>query len=616
MAAVGSFPPRLDALGAKKEKLQKAFSELDGQRSLLANCTIQWKDLEDYFVELEKSVKKKVDELAEKESVLDKREQAIAVREEASLSRVQEQKDAAIAAIFEEKRSWTEERGRKGVGVSSSGGDLKTESAPALDGANQAMDLDTTASKVGIVAADGGGEANGSGQKDAGSKQAKASAVEVRVKPQLKSLCEDMDGEGLRKYIVDHRNFVPAIRKELPSALQSAIDPSRLLLKALEGYDLLEPDTSRVKDTGYAAHRRACILLLESLAQVLADPVLGVDHPVVPSNIKEAAKEVAGCWRSKLDLQGDVNALDAHAFLQLLATFGIASEYDDDILCKLVIPIARRKQTPDLCRSLGLTANMPDVVDKLSKEGKQIEALSFAHAFGIMDRVQPGALLKAYVKESRKAAQVLPRNTPGGRASGQNDSVSKELSALKIALKTVEEYKLENQYPTESLLKRVAQLEKSKADRKRAATSVKVQAKRPRGTGIGVASSTPGGRQAANSQLVGSAAGVDRGLYRSSERKQYGVTGVQPYNLSSTGAYDRRTQAGYGPTYGADGRSPVSMTSSYLYPSDGLASSMYGASAYPNPAAGTYNPSSGTYSGYQYSGSLQPPSGYQSSFIL
>jgi hypothetical protein len=46
-------------------------------------------------------------------------------------------------------------------------------------------------------------------------------------------------------------------------------------------------------------------------------------------------------------------------------------------------------------------------VDRLAKEGKQIEALSFAHAFGIMNRIQPVLLLKTYLKEARKTAQSI-----------------------------------------------------------------------------------------------------------------------------------------------------------------------------------------------------------------
>ncbi len=47
------------------------------------------------------------------------------------------------------------------------------------------------------------------------------------------------------------------------------------------------------------------------------------------------------------------------------------------------------------------------MVDRLAKEGKQIEALSFAHSFEIMDRVQPVPLLKTYLKEARKTAQSI-----------------------------------------------------------------------------------------------------------------------------------------------------------------------------------------------------------------
>jgi hypothetical protein len=50
------------------------------------------------------------------------------------------------------------------------------------------------------------------------------------------------------------------------------------------------------------------------------------------------------------------------------------------------------------------------VVDRLAKEGKQIEALSFARTFGIMNRIQPVLLLKNYLKEARKTAQSILKN--------------------------------------------------------------------------------------------------------------------------------------------------------------------------------------------------------------
>jgi len=61
----------------------------------------------------------------------------------------------------------------------------------------------------------------------------------------------------------------------------------------------------------------------------------------------------------------------------------------------------------------------------------------------------------------------------------------RELSALKAVIKCVEEHKLEEQFPLDPLVKRVLQLEKAKADKKRATEVTKPQSKRPRATNTG-----------------------------------------------------------------------------------------------------------------------------------
>lgn len=415
----------LEAVPTRKERLQKVMADLEIQRAAIVNCTLEWKEFEEYFTELEGIMQKRLEDLVAKEKayelkykemqmVLDKREEAVASREQAMLSRVQEQKDHAIASLFEEKRKWLEERSRleaesafKGSALTNGVEIISSKPEPAeatiSNGSalnSQAMEVDVASSKPvagnttttkAVEHAENGSvpvrksdtitpsSTTPSPTNNTTTPTPKAVVVPgVRVRPQLKALCEVMDGDGLRKYIVDHRKDVGALRIELPSALQCAIDPSRMVLGALEGYHLPEPAAGVVavttnpssqggasekdnKESGASANRRACILLLECLAVVLADPVLGADHPVVPTNVKESAKQVADQWKSRMNLQGDAagNSLDAQAFLQLLATFGIASEYNDDELCKLVTAVARRRQTPALCRSLGLSAKIP-----------------------------------------------------------------------------------------------------------------------------------------------------------------------------------------------------------------------------------------------------------------
>jgi phage-related tail protein len=112
MADIEHITTVIESTVSKKEQLQKAIDELDAHRDGIQNCTIQWKDLEHHFSCIHEALKKRVNELIEKEKsfeakaletreMLEKRDEAVAVKEQASLARVQEQKDAALDVIIE-----------------------------------------------------------------------------------------------------------------------------------------------------------------------------------------------------------------------------------------------------------------------------------------------------------------------------------------------------------------------------------------------------------------------------------------------------------------------------------------------------------------------------------
>jgi hypothetical protein len=424
----------LEAGSERKDRLEKVFANLEVQRRAIMDFSMEWKDFEDYFADLDRSLQQRFQDLIAKEEAfeskskqlqeaLDKREEAVSAREQAMLSRVQEQKDSAIASLFEEKRKWQEEKSR--LEAEAAGGKSPQQvtapdsvgtttakpepvhSVPVVPNGpapppSQAIEVDTATPKLVIISTltpsseaaavaaapapaphvsvtadkhdskqDSKHDTTNTTNQNSNmapvgtaiTSNPKPVVSDVRVRPQLKALCENMDGDGLRKFLVDHRKDVGAMRTELPPALQCAIDPARMVLGALDGYHLPDPvGPEKNRDAGAFANRRACILLLECLAVALADPVLGSDHPVVPSNIKESAKQVADHWKSKMDstpVDAPAFPLDAQAFLQLLTTFGLAPEYNDDELCKLVSAIARRRQTPALYRSLGLSAKIP-----------------------------------------------------------------------------------------------------------------------------------------------------------------------------------------------------------------------------------------------------------------
>ncbi|CAK9213715.1 unnamed protein product [Sphagnum troendelagicum] len=257
-----------------------------------------------------------------------------------------------------------------------------------------------------------------------------------------------------------------------------------------------------------------------------------------------------------------------------------------------------------------------NVVDRLAKEGKQIEALSFAHAFGIMNRIQPVLLLKNYLKEARKTAQSILKNGNSSMAA-QNDAALKELAALKAVLNCIEEYHLENHYPSMPLQKRVVQLEKAKSDRKRAAVAVKAgHTKRPRTSNATHGCGGYGGGSGSNNNSNNY---DNRSYYRPSDRSQpsqygHGV-GVSSYSFSpQNNNYDRsgHQQGAYSTTYVSGNRTPVSLSSSQVYSAEhGYSSQAYG------PTTGYNNPSAATYSSYQFGSSLQRPTPptYQASFL-
>lgn len=121
---------------------------------------------------------------------------------------------------------------------------------------------------------------------------------------------------------------------------------------------------------------------------------------------------------------------------------------------------------PKLAVSLGLADEMPGMIEELISRGQQVDAVHFTHEVGLVDKYPPVPLLKAFLNDAKKAAASLledPTNT--GRAAYLANR--KEQSALRAVLKCIEEYKLESEFPSENLKKRLEQLEKTKTEKKR-----------------------------------------------------------------------------------------------------------------------------------------------------
>jgi len=343
----------IEAAKEMVEKLGKTFNELESRREASLPNKTQWADIKEHFDNLEKLLQEKMKEVEEKEKVFEEkqsearklvaeRETAVASKELASVDRLQELKDAAVSAIAEARKTCK-------------------EPTPVLVDAKGSKDNKVSTSAIDEPNAPTAPEENPPDNKSGD--PAEAVAGEVKLRPELKEVCEKMDAKGLLKILSDNRKLLATISEELSTALKSAAEPARLVLDTLEGFYPPDPSNSQGgEDNALQVLRRTCLVVLEAAAPLLGVAEPGDDHPM-SSEIKQQAKVIADEWKAKL-AGVDIDAsngysLEAVAFLQLLVTFSIAEEFHEDELCKLVLAVSRRRQAPELCRSLGLIHRMP-----------------------------------------------------------------------------------------------------------------------------------------------------------------------------------------------------------------------------------------------------------------
>ncbi|KAL3338762.1 hypothetical protein AABB24_027735 [Solanum stoloniferum] len=456
------------------EQLGKALNDLESHENASVDKDLI-KDIVGHFRNLEAAVVKKSLELEIRENafkeqesdahlLIASREADIAAREQKLWDHLQELKDVAVSAIAAAR------------------GDHQVESLEHTD-AEDSKDIEVSSS-LGITnALHIGSEVKSSGSA---AENADGASGKVEPRPELTQLCEQMDAKGLLHYIIGSKKKMTSISEELSVALDGATEPGRLVLASLEFFYSNDESNSQDEKGKNAIRslRQACLVCMEAIASLLAKAKPGADHLLFPE-IKQQAKAIADEWKPKLATAGTDAAnqasLETEAFLQLLATFRIASEFDEEELCKLVLAVAHNRQGPELCRSLGLAHKMPGVIEALIHSEKQIDAARFIHSFELSERFPLVPLLKGYLKDLRRNAQ----------GKGGNSGNAEELAAIKAIVQCIRDYKLEAEYPLDPLLRRVAQLEKAISndkdrsnDKKRPSGSGKHQHfKRPRVTG-------------------------------------------------------------------------------------------------------------------------------------
>uniref|UniRef100_A0A0D9X120 FRIGIDA-like protein n=1 Tax=Leersia perrieri TaxID=77586 RepID=A0A0D9X120_9ORYZ len=589
----GSEPATMPLL----EQLAEVFSKLKShtETSMQLQNGINLEDIKAHFLNLEKSYKRKCDELEEKKKALEEKkteacrliaekEANISAKERAFLNQLQELRDTAVSALAEVRQKY------------------KVDFSDIFD-ANESKDKKVRTSTNDINAS------CASEDKTAASglaEPSEASSVGVKPRPILKQLCEQMDTAGLLKFLSENWKKLSSLRDELSAALKCATDPARFVLGSLEGFFPSDQTSSpENKQNALQGQRKSCIILMEAITSALAMKEPGNNHPW-SSEIKELAKGIAEEWKNKLaevDLDAsDGYSLEAQAFLQLLTTFSVDSVLDEDELCKIVVAVSRRKQTAELCRSLCLNERIPDIIKDLVNRHRQIDAVQFIHAFGLSESFPPAPLLKAYVEELKDS---LGNNGDANAASLKDDPKTRELLALRAVIKCIEEYKLQKDYPLGPLQKRVAEL-KTKGEKRPMVEAGRYNAKKPRTFGNSAARRPP--------NSVGSAGRRPTGLAGTWQRPpppmpsypdRYGPADRYHYTAPSA-TYDPPPYASYSEQYNA-AKSYQYTPGSVAHSSNQFKVAFGGPGAPPMPGGYTgYNgagqPTSSNYMGYGGSG--------------
>ncbi|XP_050369946.1 truncated FRIGIDA-like protein 1 [Argentina anserina] len=279
----------------------------------------------------------------------------------------------------------------------------------------------------------------------------------VPPRPELVGFCEKMDVVGLRKYMNETKRNRDMIRAELFGALQRAPDPALMVLNAMEGFYV---ENKGDKDVEVSNVRRTSVVLLEVLCGV---------SPNVGEEVRERARKLALEWKGKVSLEGE-NQFESMGLLHLVSAFGLVSEFSVDELVDHMVVVARYRQATGLFRRLGLGDKVTDLIQKLMSKGKHLFAIKFISEFDMTDMFPPVPILKAYVKESKRLAKKISEEGNNSKRAA-NEAIAKESGALKSVVKIIEDLKLESEYPPSSLERRIDQLEKEKANRKRQAAA-------------------------------------------------------------------------------------------------------------------------------------------------
>ncbi|WKA07852.1 hypothetical protein VitviT2T_025627 [Vitis vinifera] len=288
--------------------------------------------------------------------------------------------------------------------------------------------------------------------------EALSSSVPSQPRPELKYLCLNMDGKGLRSFLIEKTKARPpfSIGDEVSAALLSAPDPAMLVLDAVDGfYPRKSKSKGKDKRSELVDIRRTCVLLLEQLMKI--SPRIG---PAVTAKAKKLAIE----WKAKINGEND-NSSRVLGLLLLLAAYELGCVFQLNVLFDLFEMVPLHHQASELYRRLGLMDRVSDFIQNLITKRKQIEAIKFIYEFGLVDKFPPFPLLRAHLQDAKRAHKKATKEADSRQS--KDEAFDKEIAAVKAVISCVKDHKIECKYTSKNLGKRINQLKALKRSREK-----------------------------------------------------------------------------------------------------------------------------------------------------
>ncbi|KAJ1282272.1 hypothetical protein BS78_03G039200 [Paspalum vaginatum] len=199
-----------------------------------------------------------------------------------------------------------------------------------------------------------------------------------------------------------------------------------------------------------------------------------------PEEEKKGAGEGTKEGKKEEAEKGALEQPEVQIFLQMVAAFGLKDKFDREFLRRLFVANGQKRELARIASALGFDEILGDIVDEIIKSGNAIEAIYIAHEADLFERYPPLPLIKSYLRNSSDKAQAVMRK---GRhsLSSVEEATNVESDAYRSVIKCVESCQLQSVFNIEATKKKLARLEKEKADMKRAGGPSRIPNKRSRG---------------------------------------------------------------------------------------------------------------------------------------